>query len=153
VGGGDDHRGGEQLPQHDGVGIPTTVVYANELSQPAILEGIKAGHVFVMANGPDGPPLYLNAGKAMMGDEIVAEAGKKVEFKMTTKAAAGAVLRLMVDGKAVGDLAALKPDGANESATYGWMSDGKRHWVRAELDDAQGAPVTLTNPIYVNWGK
>ncbi len=44
VGGGDEHRGGEQLSLHDGVGIPTTVVYARELSQPAILEGIKAGH-------------------------------------------------------------------------------------------------------------
>ena len=37
VGGGDDHRAGEQFPLHDGVGIPTTVVYAGELSQPAVL--------------------------------------------------------------------------------------------------------------------
>jgi hypothetical protein len=153
VGGGDDHRGGEQLSQHDGVGIPTTVVYAKELSQPAILEGIKAGHVFVMANGPDGPPLYLNAGSAMMGDAIVAEAGKRVDFKLTTQPAPDSELRLLVDGKTAGTLAALKSDGATASSTYAWTSDGKRHWVRAELDDAQGNPLTLTNPIYVNWQR
>jgi len=153
VGGGDDHRGGEQLPQHDGVGIPTTVVYARELSQPAILEGIKAGHVFVMATGPDGPALYLNAGSAMMGDAISAEAGKSVAFKLTTQPVANSVLRLLVDGKPAGNLGALHSDGTNVTTTYEWSSDGQRHWVRAELDDANGDPITLTNPIYVNWQK
>jgi hypothetical protein len=36
---------------------------------------------------------------------------------------------------------------------YEWKSDGKRHWVRAELDDAKGEALTLTNPIYVNWKR
>ena len=152
VGGGDDHRGGEQLPQHDGVGIPTTVVYAKELSQPAILEGIKAGHVYVMASGPDGVPLYLNAGSAMMGDAIVAESGKSVKFKMTvSRSVPEAKLRLIVDGKTVKELPGFQPDNGSVSWLHDWRSDGKRHWVRAELDDAQGEPMTLTNPIYVNW--
>jgi hypothetical protein len=152
VGGGDDHRGGEQLPQHDGVGIPTTVVYARELSQQGILEGIKAGHVYVIATGPDGPPLYLNAGSAMMGDALSAESGKSIAFKLTTSASA-AKLRLLVDGKDVDSLPPLQAEGKDSVCTYDWKSDGKRHWVRAELDDARGAPLTLTNPIYVNWGR
>jgi hypothetical protein len=153
VGGGDDHRGGEQLAEHDGVGIPTTVVYAKELSQPAILDGIKAGHVFVMANGPDGTPLYLNAGDAMMGDAIEAAAGKKVEFKVETPArpAMGSALRLLVDGKVVEAAPGLQPDDGSVTWLPKWTSDGKRHWVRAELEDAAGEPITLTNPIYVNW--
>jgi hypothetical protein len=155
VGGGDDHRGGEQLPAHDGVGIPTTVVYAKELSQPGILEGIKAGHVYVMVGGPDGVPLYFNAGAAMMGDEIVAESGKRVEFKLTTPAGAEARLRMLVDGKTVECVQGLEFAGkvATRTCGYEWTSDGKRHWVRAELDDAKGEPMTLTNPIYVNWGR
>ena len=153
VGGGDDHRGGEQLPLHDGVGIPTTVVYARELSQPAIMEGIKAGHVFVQVTGPDGVPLYLTAGDAMMGDAISAAAGKGVAFKMATKQVAGTTLKLLVDGKAVDSLPAAQADAAGVSSVYQWTSDGKRHWIRAELDDTKGEPMTLTNPIYVNWSR
>ncbi|WP_213805082.1 CehA/McbA family metallohydrolase [Granulicella sp. dw_53] len=154
VGGGDEHRAGEQLALHDGVGIPTTVVYARELSQPAILEGIKAGHVFVQVTGPDGTPLYLSAGSAIMGDAIVAEAGKRVWFKMTTQEFGQAKLRLLVDGIAVNDLPAVQQSTAAEvNCLYDWLSDGKRHWVRAELDSADGDPITLTNPIYVNWGQ
>ena len=152
VGGGDDHRGGEQLAEHDGVGIPTTVVYAKELSQPAILEGIRAGHVFVMVGGPDGMPLYLNAGGAMMGDAIVAESGKKVEFKLATQPVTDAKARLLVDGKDVGALRCLPVAGRESTCMYDWASDGGRHWVRAELDDPKGEVMTLTNPIYVNWG-
>lgn len=141
VGGGDEHRAGEQLPLHDGVGIPTTIVYARELSQPAILEAIKAGHVYIKVNGPDGPDLLLNAGTAMMGDEITAPAGQSITFTLTTKDAGNAALRMFIDGK---------PQPAT-LPTFAWTSDGQRHWIRAELDDAQGAPLTITNPIYVNW--
>jgi hypothetical protein len=151
VGGGDEHRGGEQLALHDGVGIPTTVVYARELSQPAILEGIKAGHVFVQVTGPHGPALYLTAGQAMMGDAIPAQAKTQIAFKIT--ATQLATLRLSVDGMAVKSLPALQKDGADWTCLYNWESDGKKHWVRAELVDANGDPITLTNPIYVNWGN
>ena len=128
------------------------MVYAKELSQPAILEGIKAGHVFVMVSGPDGVPLYLNAAAAMMGDAIVAESGKSVEFKMeVSRSVSGAKLHLIVDGKTVKELPGFQPDNGSVSWLNDWKSDGKRHWVRAELDDAKGEPMTLTNPIYVNW--
>jgi hypothetical protein len=151
VGGGDDHRGGEQLGLQDGVGIPTTVVYARELSQPAILEGIKAGHVFVQVTGPEGPALHLTAGQAMMGDMIPAPAKTRVAFVVTATQAG--VVRLLVDGLPVQGLPALQEDGADWTCIYNWDSDGERHWVRAELVDAKGEPVTLTNPIYVNWGN
>ncbi len=150
VGGGDEHRAGEQLSLHDGVGIPTTVVYARELSQPAILEGVKAGHVYIMVGGPDGTPLLLNSGTAMMGDEISAASGKSITFTLTTRPTSGTKLRLLIDGKDVGTLPPLQAQGRDSICNFTWQSDGKRHWVRAELDDPQGEPLTLTNPIYVN---
>jgi hypothetical protein len=97
--------------------------------------------------------LYLNAGSAMMGDAISAEAGKSVTFKLATQPVADSVLRLLVDGKPAGTLGALQSDGTSVTTTYEWRSDGQRHWVRAELDDANGDAITLTNPIYVNWRK
>lgn len=141
VGGGDEHRAGEQLPLHDGVGIPTTVVYARELSQPAILEGIKAGHVYIKVNGPDGPDLFLTSGDAIMGDEITAAPNQPVTFTLATKNQGETTPHIIIDGKP-------QP---TPSTTFTWISDGKRHWIRAELDDVHGDPITLTNPIYVNW--
>ena len=151
VGGGDDHRGGEQLAQHDGVGIPTTVVYAAELSQPAILAGIKAGHVFVQTSGPDGPDLQLTCGQAMMGDEVKASAGQKLSFIATTRDTSAARLRVLLDGKAVVDQPSLTQAGEGRSAAYAWTSDGKRHWLRVELDNGSADPLVFTNPIYINW--
>jgi hypothetical protein len=125
------------------------VVYARELSQPAILEGIKAGHVYVKTHGPDGPELLLNAGPAMMGDEVKAASGSTVNFTITTNDHSGAWLRLYLDGKPVEPEPILSGGGAS----YHWVSDGRRHWLRAELVDGKPGsdPIVLTNPIYLNW--
>jgi hypothetical protein len=148
VGGGDEHRAGEQLSLNDGVGIPTTVVYARELSLPAILEGIKAGHVYVKVTGPQGPDLYLKAGSAIMGDEITAATGQSVTFTLNSPNAAGKIPRILLDGKPLLSIPKLDSTG---SLSLQWSSDGKKHWLRAELDDTNGEPVILTNPIYINW--
>ena len=95
--------------------------------------------------------MYLSAGSAMMGDVITAEAGMRIAFKLATQPIAGSKLRLLVDGVAVEHLPSPKTEDAGVSCVYPWQSDGKPHWVRAELDDANGEPLTLTNPIYVNW--
>jgi hypothetical protein len=106
-----------------------------------------------MLDGPDGTPLYLNAGSAMMGDQIAARDGESVTFKLTMSSGSGKRPRILVDGKEVGALSPEQAEGSNSVCTFLWRSDGQRHWVRAELDDAQGEPMTLTNPIYVNWGQ
>src|SRR5207237_5659991 len=61
IGGSDDHTLPGILRQSGGIGTPTTVVYARELSEHAVLDGIKAGHVFLKLKGPTGPSVYLTA--------------------------------------------------------------------------------------------
>ena len=151
VGGGDEHRGGEQLPIHDGVGIPTTVVYATELSQPAVLKGIQAGHVYIKVTGPQGPDLYLKSGSAIMGDEIKAPSGQPVAFTLETRGASTATPRLFIDGKPITTTPPLRLDKTTGSCTYQWKSDGRKHWIRAELVAPDGVLLALTNPIYINW--
>jgi hypothetical protein len=90
-------------------------------------------------NGPDGPDLHLSAGAAVMGDEISAPSGQKLNFTLTAKNAGDTTPRIFLDGK------------PEPSAINTFTSDGRRHWVLAELDDPSGQPVTITNPIYVNW--
>jgi hypothetical protein len=59
IGGSDDHTPDETDDQR--IGQPTTVVRASELSEPALLDGLRAGRVYVRTRGPNGPTLELTA--------------------------------------------------------------------------------------------
>ncbi len=148
VGGSDDHRAGEQLHRASGVGNPTTVVYASELSEPAILAGVKAGHVIIQVKGPDGPALYLSSGQAIVGDTIRQPASGPIEFQLRAADCTGCQAALLLDGAPV---QTWTVDGGAWSVTASLALDGKRHWVRATLQDSTKTLVALTNPIYVNY--
>ncbi len=59
VGGSDDHTPDDRADRN--LGVPTTVVYARELSEPAIVEGLKSGRVYVRTEGPSGPAIEFSA--------------------------------------------------------------------------------------------
>lgn len=60
VGGGDDHRAGtDEPPAPDMIGSPTTMVYATELSEAAIMEGVRAGRTVVKLRGPADPMVEI----------------------------------------------------------------------------------------------
>jgi hypothetical protein len=153
IGGSDDHRAG--MGKDGGhIGSPTTVVHAAELSQTAILQGIRAGHVFIDVAGSPDRLLELEADSggahAMMGDALAAPAGAVVRFKLRVAHAGGAVIALVLDGEDAGLLAERKVDDADVTRGFDWTSDGKRHWLRAEVRDADGRLLLLGNPIYLN---
>jgi hypothetical protein len=85
IGGSDNHRPTRPLDEVGSVGSPTTVVYASELSTPAILAGIRAGHVFLDLTGSRGRLLEVTAsdaaGTAQMGDLLAAAKGSQVSFR------------------------------------------------------------------------
>ncbi|MCI0635703.1 MAG: CehA/McbA family metallohydrolase, partial [Actinobacteria bacterium] len=88
VGSSDSHLAGRTSPistpagtiplaLNSPVGEGTTVVYARELSESGIRDGILAGHAYVKFFAPDGPDLRFSAvaegaPEVMMGDEIAA---------------------------------------------------------------------------------
>ena len=159
IGGSDNHNAPRALDKIGSVGSPTTVVYAKELSTAAILDGIKAGHVFVDLLADPATPksrlLELNArsgdAAAAMGDALAAPAGAQVEFAIHTAGVAGATLLLLQDGAPVETMepAAIKtPD---ETVPVRWRSDGRRHWFLAEVRGPNGKLWLLGNPVYVNW--
>jgi hypothetical protein len=41
--------------------------------------------------------------------------------------------------------------GATADETASWISDGQRHWIRAEIRTADGTLQLLGNPIFFNW--
>ena len=74
IGGSDDHRGGEGSgPLYTRLGVPTTMVFAENLSVQAILEGIRAGRTVVKVDGVDGPMLETELTGERLGDTVFAD--------------------------------------------------------------------------------
>lgn len=121
-----------------------------ELSQPAIIEGVKNGHVYVKVKGPDGPDLFLTCGKSMMGDAVAASSARPLNFGLRVVNGVGTQLLLLVDGMPLPSRGIWKVSNHDESFSESVDMDRSRHWIRAILNSPSGELIALTNPIYVN---
>lgn len=150
IGGSDTHR-----PQEKTTGEPTTVVFAQELSVPAVLAGIKEGHVFIDLAGTRDRGMEMiaeaNGTTARMGDSLTAPAGTHVHVSVRVLACAGASVQFIEDGKMLQKPVVGAVATADQSLQVDIPSDGKAHWVRANVLDAQGALMLLGNPVYLNY--
>lgn len=145
VGGSDNHD--PTLPPERGVGRPTTVVHARALSQDAILEAIRAGHVFVDVLGT--PDRLL---------EVTAQAGAKTaEMGERLEGADGATLTLHVANAAGGRLAFAGPAAPKADPGAPLAADdtrqvsvpaGAKGWLRVDVRGPDGALWLLGNPIW-----
>jgi hypothetical protein len=155
IGGSDNHRPMQPLNEIGSIGSPTTVVYATELSTPAILYGIRAGHVFIDLAGTRDRLLEVTArsGDKVIhaGDRLAAPEGDTVNFDLRITAAAGGTVRWLEDGQQVALKTGAAITSSDQSFSLAWVSDGRRHWFRAEVMGAGGKLWLLGNPIYVNW--
>jgi hypothetical protein len=139
------------MPGPGTIGYPTTVVFANELSEPAILGAIRAGHVFIDVKGTRDRSLDMTAAtasaKAMMGDAIPAKKGEPITISVRIAHVSGGVLDIVEDGVAMpGGKTAIASD--NESKDITVVADGKRHWIRANVKSGDGSLLLVGNPIY-----
>ncbi|HTB96852.1 MAG TPA: CehA/McbA family metallohydrolase [Terracidiphilus sp.] len=153
IGGSDNHRPMTPLDQHGSIGRPTTVVWASELSTPAILAAIRAGHVFIDLMGTSDRILEFtgsaNGTVAHMGDDLSASSQAQVSFEVHVVGAAAGQVVILQDGKPLSGAVAAPVDGQPFRAS--WTSDGRRHWFRADLIGPDRKILLLGNPIYLNW--
>jgi hypothetical protein len=155
IGGSDNHNALSDPNRPSAVGNPTTVIYATELSTPAILAGIRAGHVFVDATASRDRLLTMTAqaahGRAQMGDPLEAPQQTSVEFDVHETGADDGKISLIEDGHVL-----EIPSASNEQTGTlhtRWMSDGNRHWFRPQVEGPDGKLWMIGNPIYINWNK
>ena len=147
TGGSDNHWRSTAAAQ--GVGQPTTWVYAEERTWRAVLDGIVAGRTFVSAEPPllGGAQVFLEAERGtdrwMVGDAVPASSG---EVTVSARVQGpGGLLRFVIDGEA-GPLVPVA--GAGQTATV-LVDAGSHTRVRAELLADQGWwMIALTSPIY-----
>jgi hypothetical protein len=156
IGGSDNHDATRALalPDASVVGTPTTVVHAGNLSMQAILAAIRAGHVFIDVQGSRDRLLELTAHAgnqtAEMGDALAVPAGGTVRFTVSVTAPAGGEIEIIEDGKVIHAGADLAIHRARQSVSFDWTSDGKRHWLRANVRGASRQLLLVGNPIYIH---
>jgi hypothetical protein len=86
-----------------------------------------------------------------MGDSLTSPAGQQVRFTLKVLGLEDAHPEIIRDG----DLTTLV-DGSpiktpEETRSFDYVSDGKRHWLRVNIRSAEGALLVLGNPIYLNF--
>ena len=178
IGGSDNHNAKSPPNEPSSIGVPTTVVHASELSQAAILEGIRKGHVFVDVWGSSSSSLEVEAaaeGKhAEMGDSLALS--RKARVRLTVHVAGmspdavivwagdGAKLLTRAAGEQktsalsakVGERRAapgVSLGGSDTHHSFELTADGHRHWLRADVRSADGKLLLLGNPIYLVEGS
>jgi hypothetical protein len=150
IGGSDTHR-----PERGTIGHPTTVVHAQELSTSGILSAIRNGHVCIDLTASHDKVIDLEAtsgeAHAAMGEELTVARNRRLSVTAHIAGASGSTLLWLLDGKELVTLppASLSGDSADQTAT--WISDGQRHWLRAEVRNAGGTLQLLSNPVFLNW--
>lgn len=78
VGGSDFHRDVAGVPM---LAMPTTIVYAEEKTQEAILKAMKEGRS-VITNTPGSTMIYMTCGDANVGDTVRLSDNQKLELKV-----------------------------------------------------------------------
>jgi len=151
VGGSDNHNALSAPGSTGSIGWPTTVVEADELSVAAILDGIRRGRVFVDLTASRDRVLDLEVvgaqAHARMGESIEGSAQQQFEFTALVSGCSGSSLQWFFDGN---PLSTQKVDNANARLHTQWNGDGKRHWLYAEIQSAEGERMMVSNPVYIH---
>jgi MYXO-CTERM domain-containing protein len=150
VSGSDDHRS-PLMPDADDsqIGTPTSMVWAEELSEAAIMDAVKAGRVVVKLRGPDDPMLELTAAtdrdeSGMIGDTVT---GGTVSLTARTSGADGMELVLVRNGE-VDETVAVSGDEFEHRFERETDAGGDRY--RAHLV-ADATEVVITNHVWVEY--
>lgn len=151
IGGSDSHDADRPAVEPGAVGTPTTVIYMPELSVHGLLAGIRSGRAFIDTVGMRGRMLDFSAASggrlAHMGETLRLRRGQVVRFAPGLAGVDAGILRLVFDGRA--DPAyAVRFDAGHPPVLPVWRGDGRAHWVRAEVRDADGHLLLFGNPVY-----
>ena len=154
IGGSDNHDADIPHDARSAIGRPTTVIHAQELSEHAILDAIRAGDAFIDVEGSKDRILEFEAmtasSTASMGDSIHSLAGEKVHFIVKMIALQGTYPEVIQDGQST-YLLDKSASSADESRQFDYRSDGKKHWFRVNVRSFDGSLLIVGNPIYLNF--
>lgn len=154
IGGSDNHNAQIPAGKINAIGRPETVVYADNLSVPSLLDAIRKGHVFVDLSASRDRILDVSAmdnqQMAKMGDALAAPANSTIAISAHLVACQGLLLRFLLDGQPVHALQ-TNIQQTEQVLALTLKADGKKHWLRPDVVTPEGRLVLLGNPIYLNY--
>ena len=155
IGGSDNHDGDIPRDARSAIGRPSTVIHAQELSERALLNGMRTGHVFIDTEGTKDRGLEFQAktgsDAVSMGDSINAAARQKMDFTLRMVALQDAYPEVVEDGHSTALIDKTACVGPDETKEFDYISDGQRHWFRVNIRSTSGALLIIGNPIYLNF--
>ena len=155
IGGSDSHNATHPPGPPGSIGWPTTAVEADELSVPAILNGIRAGRTFVDLTASHDKAVDFEAesagSHARMGGTLRAAAGAPIHVQIHLVACAGDAIHLLMDGEETAAAPPLPVDSAIFNGTATLTANADRHWLRVEVRDSKGNLQLLSSPLYINF--
>ncbi|MBN2393522.1 MAG: CehA/McbA family metallohydrolase [Anaerolineae bacterium] len=119
------------------------VIYAEALSEAALLKAVLAGHLYLSA----GPQLAFEAQSDdgttwMMGDTVTQPVTFAVHWRDCPP---DAVVRVIVNGRLLHALP------AGVEGVHSWsMTPDQANWVTVEMRDKSGVMLAVTNPIFLD---
>lgn len=144
VGGSDDHTPDD--PADRNVGTPATVVWARELSEAALVEGLKSGRVYVRTRGGQGPSVDIEAVSGdvtyPMGADLPATPSAPVLVRAAVRDASGQTLEWILKGRVDVGVPITEASVAIERSVNLKSGD----WVSVVIRDAAG-PTAISNAI------
>jgi hypothetical protein len=154
IGGSDFHR---PVPPPnppkppDRLGLPSTYVYAAELSGRAILQAVRERRAYVSM----GPRATFQARVNGQTFDIGADLGQwngEIEFSATvSECATPANARIVKNGEAIAESAVTNGGAALTSADR--VDAAQAAWYRFDVYDSSGLMLAITNPIFVGPGR
>ncbi|MFF3340697.1 CehA/McbA family metallohydrolase [Streptomyces flavidovirens] len=140
------------------VGMPQTVVRADDLTREAILDGIRAGHSYITESSALSLTFGASGGRgrhAGIGDRLDVDAGTPVTVRLEVTGAPGCTAHFVTDQGTL-HTTSLPQSGAG---TVEWRTTPQyATYVRAEVRHAPKAPglpgalAALTNPVFLGGG-
>jgi hypothetical protein len=147
IGGSDNHDPTLRSPDPRAIGRIVTVVWADALSTPAILEGVRRGRVFLDLDGI-GRSLDMSAktgsSSIAMGGDMASPPGGSLRLRLLVKGCQGCRAEVRANGAAVAEGAILTTDAVVELPVR-----ADPGWLRADVRTAEGRLVLIGNPIYI----
>ncbi|HEY6340967.1 MAG TPA: CehA/McbA family metallohydrolase [Bryobacteraceae bacterium] len=152
IGGSDTHRPDDKSRPLSGVGYPTTVVQAAELSERAILAGIRAGHVFIDTEGTANRLLEMTATSggetATMGGSLNVSMAAAIHFFVHTTHSNGARIEVIEDSHPISHMSDPRISGDDARQSFDVAGDGRHHWIRINVRSPENHLLLVGNPIY-----
>ncbi|MBW2225019.1 MAG: CehA/McbA family metallohydrolase [Deltaproteobacteria bacterium] len=148
LGGSDDHDAGQNASEiSEPMGTPTTMVFAEQLSVDAILDGVRSGRTVVKMEGIEGPMLETQLTGERIGDTVFADTAT---LSVVVTHGMGTTLQIIKNGALVGS-ATVNSDPFTHEMSVEAPAEGEdryRHQLVSGIDVRTiGSYVWLRAPI------